>query len=343
MSLAHNNISEPVAEKDFALELEAFSDAVFSVKQAWKDAITNMQSSYPIEAGSLQVGYKKYLDFIDFCQKSANNARGPVYQSFVQTVVADAKDSTASIDDKIESSKDFYTSVTPASSADWTRKDTVDLFNKLESVMTELMTDMVKEDQVKSDYMDALDKLNDLQEELVQLKKKIEALLRSESQSHQALRAALECFLLLLAVVPFGFEKALKREMTKYGLVPELFTKLDEQTELLQHIAIQRKKVQALKSKKTAAVTRAQQLAAHVETVKQIQSDFSDVAPKMTQLGAFQDAIRSTVEVWEQFLESPDSADAKSMQDAVRDLVATQELYEPINQALTGFVMRVDL
>jgi hypothetical protein len=53
--------------------------------------------------------------------------------------------------------------------------------------------------------------------------------------------------------------------------------------------------------------------------------------------------IRSTVEVWEQFLESPDSADAKSMQDAVRDLVATQELYEPINQALTGFVMRVDL
>lgn len=58
MSLAHNNMSEPVAEKDFALELEAFSDAVFSVKQAWKDAITNMQSSYPIEAGSLQVGYK---------------------------------------------------------------------------------------------------------------------------------------------------------------------------------------------------------------------------------------------------------------------------------------------
>jgi hypothetical protein len=58
--------------------------------------------------------------------------------------------------------------VAPASSADWTPEDTVDLFNKLESVMTELMTDMVKEDQVKSDYMDALDKLNDLQEELVQ-------------------------------------------------------------------------------------------------------------------------------------------------------------------------------
>jgi hypothetical protein len=58
--------------------------------------------------------------------------------------------------------------VAPVSSADWTREDTVDLFNKLESVMTELMTDMVKEDQVKSDYMDALDKLNDLQEELVQ-------------------------------------------------------------------------------------------------------------------------------------------------------------------------------
>jgi predicted lipid-binding transport protein (Tim44 family) len=62
-------------------------------------------------------------------------------------------------------------------------------------------------------------------------------------------------------------------------------------TELLQRIANQRKKVQALKSKKTTAVTRAQQLAAHVETVKQIQSDFSDVAPKMTQLGAFQDAV----------------------------------------------------
>jgi hypothetical protein len=61
--------------------------------------------------------------------------------------------------------------------------------------------------------------------------------------------------------------------------------------ELLQQIAIQRKKVQALKSKKTAAVTRPQQLAAHLETVKQIQNDFSDVAPKMTQLGAFQDAV----------------------------------------------------
>ena len=53
--------------------------------------------------------------------------------------------------------------------------------------------------------------------------------------------------------------------------------------------------------------------------------------------------IRSTVEVWEQFLESPDSAKGNVLQDAAQDLVATRELYEPINQALTGFVMRVDL
>jgi hypothetical protein len=147
MSLAHNSMSEPVAEKDFALELEAFSDAVFSVKQAWKDVITSMQSSYPIEAGSLQVGYK--VNFQVCCQAgsylksrrirntstssiSARNLQttpevlctrvrlnheteGRILMSvevatgFVQTVVADAKDSTASIDDKIESSKDFYT------------------------------------------------------------------------------------------------------------------------------------------------------------------------------------------------------------------------------------------
>ena len=53
--------------------------------------------------------------------------------------------------------------------------------------------------------------------------------------------------------------------------------------------------------------------------------------------------IRSTVKVWEQSLESPDSAKGNVLQDAAQDLVATRELYEPINQALTGFVMRVDL
>jgi hypothetical protein len=53
--------------------------------------------------------------------------------------------------------------------------------------------------------------------------------------------------------------------------------------------------------------------------------------------------IRSTVEVWEQFLESPDSGCRAYMQDAVHDIVVTRELYEPINHALTGFVMRVDL
>jgi hypothetical protein len=59
----------------------------------------------------------------------------------------------------------------------------------------------------------------------------------------------------------------------------------------LRKIAEQKNKIKHLRSNKAAAVTRAQQLAAHVETVKQIQSDFLDVAPKMAKIGAFQDAV----------------------------------------------------